>query len=207
LLPLVSKPAGLVLLVGLLCRGLAHGELIVNNGPPNTSGGNEMTTWIEADDFVLQSATTLTNVRFWGFGKHENSYYGSITWRIYADNAGNPGAILASGSVVLDPVNLGPGTACCSANSLQFDYSIGAISLGAGAYWLGLHNGPLDHTSWDEFFWQSTANLSSAYRGREDAYPVFDDGDWVANQRDHAFQLFGVPEPETATLITWACSA
>jgi hypothetical protein len=41
--------------------------LLYNNGAPNGANGNEMTMWIQAEDFLLAGLTNLTGVRFWAF--------------------------------------------------------------------------------------------------------------------------------------------
>lgn len=176
----------------LLAAGSAQGGLIYNNGAPDSLNGNEMTSWIQAEDFTLGSPTVVTDVRFWAFGFNDpGSYAGSIVWSLYANNSGQPGALLSRNSVtpvrVLDhSTGWGP--------SYQYDFSVGSLNLGAGTYWLGLHNGPLATDSRMEFYWETTA-ANSTTRGNEDA-TAFDDGSWYNNGYEHAFELFG----DTATI-------
>jgi hypothetical protein len=175
---------------------------VIDNGPPNTTSGNEMTEWIQAEDFTLGAGATITSVRFWAFSLG-TGYNGSIVWQIYANNAGTPnvGSILASGTVTPVPLDLGAGTACCGADSLQIDFSTGGVALAAGTYWLGLHNGPLSHSPRDEFYWQTTA-ANGTLAGHEDITPFGDS--FSSNGAEHAFQLFSgqaVPEPATSVLL------
>ena len=187
--------------VALLAIPIQAG-LIVDNGSPNNTSGNEMTQWIQAEDFVLGGATNIQGVRFWGFALAAPGYLGSIVWQIRADAAGSPGGVLFTGTAVLAPVNEGP-LAFSGNNQLRFDFDTGGAALAAGTYWLALHNGPLSTTVRDEFYWQTRAN-NATLRGMEDQAPF--DGVFVSNGGEHAFQLFdtpfaAVPEPGSLTLI------
>src|SRR5918912_584658 len=71
-----------------------------NNGAPNQLNGNEATNWIQAEDFTLANATTLTGVRFWDI-ETSPGYQGSITWSIYANGASAPGALLFRGNTAV----------------------------------------------------------------------------------------------------------
>lgn len=194
----------------LLVGSSAQAGLIYDNGAPNVISGNEMTQWIQTEDFALASPVVLTDVRFWATEEVQGAYQGSIVWSIYGDNGGTPGALLyrdsATPSMVYDhDTSFG--------SSYQFDFSVGTVNLSAGTYWLGLHNGPLTTTSRENLYWETTAaNLTST--AREDMAP-FDDSSWFNNAQEHAFQLFGnigpvVPAPGAILLgsigtglVTW----
>jgi len=176
--------------VGLLLvlAGTVHAGVVFDNGAPNGAGGNEMTAWIQAEDFALAGPTIVTDVRFWGLAFNGPGYTGSITWRIYDGSSGQPGALLHQG--LATPVGVyshdtvfGP--------SNQYDFSIGAINLNAGTYWLGLHNGPLTTDTKLGFYWETTIANSTA-NGYEDMTPFDLDG-WGSNSRQHAFMLFSNP--------------
>ena len=177
----------------------AQAGLVYDNGAPDGVSGNEMTMWIQAEDFTLGAPVTLTDVRFWAFDSGEaTGYQGSIVWSLYADTAGTPGGLLNRGTVV--PIqtfdhNLVFGT------SYQYDFSVGALNLAAGTYWLGLHNGPLSTTSREGLYWETTAG-NGTIRGNEDIAP-FDAGGWLNNGREHAFQLYSnavIPAPGAIVL-------
>lgn len=180
-----------IVLAGVLLTalgGTAQAALVYDNGAPNAADGIEMTGWIQADDFTLGSATDLTDVRFWALPG--SNYAGSVVWSIYADNSGGPGALLNRGSAVAigtyhHPTPWG--------DSYQFDFSTGSVNLGAGTYWLGLHNGPLTTTANSGFYWEIT-NANSTYIQQME-YAPFDDGDWstAGFQYQKAFMLFGNP--------------
>src|SRR5438105_13098568 len=69
--PLASnfRPAGLALVVACVLAVFASphagAQIIYNNGPPNQQNGNEMTQWIQAEDFNLNAATNLNSLHFW----------------------------------------------------------------------------------------------------------------------------------------------
>jgi hypothetical protein len=181
----------------MLClQGAAgYASVLYNNGAPNQANGNEMTAWIQAENFTLSAPATITDVRFWD---GEGVYNGSITWQIYADAGGAPGALLYSGNTAADTRTLTGLNVASSFTEYQDDFSIGAVALGAGTYWLGLHNGPLSIVDYDSFYWETT-NPNLTTTGMEDATP-FGDG-W-----SNAFMLFDngqtpVPEPSTFLLL------
>ena len=194
----------LLLTAVLSARSLTAG-MIFDNGMPNGVNGDELTIYVESEDFTLPSASVLTRVHFWAFeAEGSDAYQGSIAWSIYADNAGTPGAILYSGTAtpnVTDSIEAG----CCGLQEgLQLDFSVGAIPLAGGTtYHLGLHNGPLTVTSANGPFFWSTTYPNSSPGGLKQASP-FGSSDWTITSdgnvwNEHAFQLLEDPVPETAT--------
>src|SRR5215211_1713550 len=165
------------------------GPIIYNNGAPDSAEGNEMTKWIQAEDFTLAATTDVTDVHFWAVDITTSltAYQGSITWQIYSDNAGEPGTVLASGSAsptaVFDHLT-------SFGTSYSFNFDIPSFTaLGGTTYWLGLHNGPLTTDDLFVLGWESTAFNSTAI-GHEDSAP-FGDNVWGANRMEHAFYLTG----------------
>jgi hypothetical protein len=181
---------------------LASAQIVFDNGSPNNVSGNEMTQWVQAEDFSLSQTTTITGIRVWAFALAPNAYQGSIAWSIYGNAGGAPGAVQFAGTFNGGFVNEGP-SAFDGVDQLRFDIAT-TFDLSAGSYWLGLHNGPLTTTSREEFYWQTRAN-NSTLRGHEDETP-FGVGGWEDNGNEHAFQLLGspttvVPEPSTYALL------
>ncbi len=173
---------------------------VYSNGAPNGVSGNEMTQWIQASDFTLGSATTLTAARFWAFSLATNAYAGNVTWQIYSNAAGSPGSMLFSGNVVPTAIVDGPpygGTT----PTMRYDFALPNVGLGAGTYWFGLHNGPLSNTGRAEFYWETTAANTTA-NDQEDVAP-FGDG-FSPNGNEHAYTLYAgstVPEPSTYAML------
>ena len=186
----------------VLITSNAWAVIVYNNGVPNSSGGNEMTMWLQTEDFTLTSAQTITDVRFWS-AEGVPGYNGSITWRFYSQVAGQPGAVLFSGSAT--PVRAATGNVYFGLTERTNDFSIGAVTLPAGTYYLGLHNGPLTHATRDEFYWADQATNGTP-TGFEDQTP-FDDGLWFNNGSEHAFQLSRIPEPTGLAMLFLAAPA
>lgn len=170
--------------------------VVYDNGPRNPANGNEMTQWIQAENFTLAAAETLVGVRFTS-GEFSPGYTGSITWQIYADAAGTPGSLLTSGTTAaVTRTAVAPVGVFTSA--FENEFSIGSVPLAAGNYWLGLHNGPLTTTSRLEMYWM-TSTTGFGPNGQEDVTP-FGTGGFFSNGQEHTFQLLAadaaaVPAP------------
>ena len=167
--------------------------IIYENGGPDQQNGNEMTGWIQAEDFKLSADSILTSVNFWDIeAPGGTAYQGEIDWILYADAGGQPGASFASGAAVGAAVTRtfiqGGVLGFYDEYSLSFNISPG-IPLTAGTtYWLGLHNGPLTMTTYSNFYWETT-NFNGTSTGHEDGAPF--DGVWSDNGLEHAFNLGG----------------
>jgi hypothetical protein len=179
----------------------AHAQIIYDNGPPNQQNGNEMTQWIQAEDFSVATAMTLGGVNFWDIESPGTSYQGQIAWGIYSDAGGSPGTLLASGAAIGGAVTrtfiqhgvLG----IYDEYSESFNITPFALT-GGTTYWIGLHNGPLTFQTRSEFYWETT-NPNASFTGHELIAPFT--GGWSDNGGQHAFQLLAVPEPSTWALL------
>jgi len=187
----------------LLLGTFAHAANIVyNNGGPNQQNGNEMTEWIQTEDFTLGSTQTITDIHFWDID--ENTYLGSISWWITGDNLGNPdfGNILASGSANAARAATGN----CVAFGCEFtnDWNISPLTLAPGLYHLALHNGDVAVTDREEFYWETT-NPNGTTTGLEcNLQNGACYNNWFNNGQEHAFYLTGgttTPEPGTLALL------
>jgi len=199
------RPAGLAVVMACILAVYAplrgHGQIIYDNGPPNQQNGNEMTQWIQAEDFSVGTAMTLGGVNFWDIEVPNTAYQGEIDWGIYSDAGGSPGTLLASGAAIGGAVT----RTFLQHNVLgQFDeysdtFNVTPFALTAGmTYWIGLHNGPLSFQTRTNFYWESTNNNAS-FTGHELIAPFT--GGWSDNGVQHAFQLLAVPEPSTWALL------
>jgi hypothetical protein len=194
------------ILVGLLLSVPGHAAVIYDNGAPNRDDGIEITGTIGADDFTLATATTLRAVRFWDM-ERGSTYSGSITWSIYADDpvSNQPGALLFRGNqTAVTRTELGVfGFQGIGHLEVQNDFSVGAVPLGPGKYWLGLHNGPLSNDSFAaNIIWESAADNTTA-TSKFDQAP-FDTGGWTEWDIQQAFVLFDanpIPEPSAILLV------
>jgi len=104
------------------------------------SGAVDWTTLIVSDDFVLTSPETVTDIHFHVVqsGPPNSGYVdGNIIYTIYQDTAGQPGAVIDTGSLVnvvavFDPLDLS-----CNCYFVRGDLPI-SLPLAAGTYWVGL---------------------------------------------------------------------
>ena len=189
----VQQPAS-PLIKALPTHPLWSGDTIIyDNGGPNQQDGNEMTEWIQAEDFNLSADSTLMIVNFWDIEAPGGAaYQGEIDWTLYADAGGTPGAAFASGTAAGVDVTR-TFIQCCVLGlfdeySNTFNISPGVALTAGTTYWLGLHNGPLTFTTRSEFYWETT-NFNGTFTGHEDQAPF--DGVWFDNAQEHAFNLEG----------------
>ena len=203
------KPKAMfVAVLGTLALGLvgaSQAAIVYNNGTPNHLGGNEMTNWIQSEDFIIATTTQVTDVHFWSL-ELANSFSGSIQYGIYSDNGGTPnlgapaiegfatGTLLTRAATGLTPLGF---------TEFQYDFNITPFTATGGTkYWIGLHNGALTNTTRAEFYWE-TQNGNGTGSAQEDILPPAGDG-WSTNGAEHAFYLTGgarVPEPATLALL------
>ena len=197
--------AGLTAFISL-CSTTVYGSTIHFNGAPNNLGGNALTDFIQADDFVVSSIANLTAVRFWSMESSVDDYSGSIFWEIRDDTLSGPGAtVLGSGTA--NPTRTAAGSAL-GFSVFQNDFAIAVNNLAADVYWLVLHNGPLVNTAFTDYYWAWTdvggANLGTA-GGVERSLDPLDPG-WTTNGQEHAFLISAddvapVPEPGALSLV------
>jgi PEP-CTERM motif len=180
----------------------AHAQIIYDNGPPNQQNGNEMTQWIQAEDFSVATTMTLGSVHFWDIeAPGGTAYQGQIAWGIYSDAGGSPGTLLASGAAIggANTRMFIQGGVLGFFDEYSNSFNVTPFTLAANTtYWLGLHNGPLTFQTRSEFYWE-TANANSSFTGHELIAPFT--GGWSDNGQQHAFQLLAVPEPSTWALL------
>jgi hypothetical protein len=187
----------LTLVLGL--EGTTRADLLYNTTSPdntNPAGSLDMTGNNVAANFGLSAPATITDIRFWSW-EGSPGYTGSITWSIYQDNNGTIGATMFSETTSnVSHTDLGNG---------GFDNDIPvSVPLGAGIYWLGLHNGPLSNDSNGHMLSAKSMVLPRLYAPQ--TYDLAAGGPWVSHggDLDLAFALYGqqgVAAPEPSTLI------
>jgi hypothetical protein len=183
------------------------GTIIYDNGAPNQQSGNEMTEWLQTEDFILTSPRTITGIHFWDI-ETTPGYSGSIEYIITGDAGGNPdfSNILTAGITPFVTHTLTANG--CTVLGFYCEYSndfalLGVRSLAAGVeYHLMLHNGDLTNTTRSEMYWETT-NLNGTQTGLECDWTTgacFNS--WTNNDQEHAFYLIGVtPEPGTLVML------
>ena len=169
------------------------GTLWYDNGLPDGANGNEMTQWLQTEDFIAPSNGSLVEIDFWAFPYGGNPYDGTVQWWIFADNGGNPGAVKATG--IANPAATPWGNTQFGPDYI-FKIATPSVALTGGTlYHLGLHmNTTGNYQVRDNWYWESTA-YNSTNTGIESMYGTQDN--WYNNGVEHSFQLF-VPEPVSA---------
>jgi hypothetical protein len=110
----------------------------------------DISAHLTASDFALAAPTTFSTLDVWlvdATGTSDNGvldgFSGTLSWAIYLDQAGKPGALQKSGS------DASPAMADTGLQSSSFDGDIvraridlgGLLLFHAGTYWLALHEG------------------------------------------------------------------
>jgi hypothetical protein len=172
------------------------GGIVYDNGAPDHQSGNNMGFAWQADDFTLGSGASVTDLTFWSL-EAAGAYRGHISWEIVLDVGGMPSSTIAASG------DTSAVTRSLLGNYLGLDeysngLSVGSLSLGAGTYWLVLHNGSLGNLGDpNEFLWETTAPNASV-AGME----TYDKGaSWGSNFNEHAFLVSAVPEPEAPAML------
>jgi len=175
--------------------------VVFNNSAPNQHNGNEMSDFLQADMFIFGATTELNAVRFWDLQGIPADYKGSLYWDIQQDAAGTPGAIVASGTTsAVTQLQTGLKDMTNTYSEYQDDFGISTISLGAGTYWLILHNGGFSDTNYTDFYWEWSQD-----NGKGQEYDLIANTAWDSNNASHAFELLdnttSVPEPSSIVLL------
>jgi hypothetical protein len=191
-----------------MCRVLACAAMLAagvpaasaaafDNGAPNHDSGNNMGYAWQADNFSLGSGTSVNAISFWSL-EAAGAFRGSISWSIVGDSAGMPGGtVFASGTQsAIARTSLG---SYLGMDEFRNDFSLGSpLTLGAGTYWLVLHNGSFSNMGDpNEFLWETTS-ANGALGGMES----YDGGlTWSGTFSEHAFQVSAVPEPASVLML------
>ena len=169
------------------------GTVVYDNGStaPGVDSGNEMSQWVQADDFELTSATSLTGAEVDWFDLGYAGWDGGIEWFIFADAGGSPGAVVDTGTGSELNTNL-----ISNANgwnwfttSFALDHD---VPLAANTrYWIGLHWAADHDYGRDDVYWA----WSQEYHFNmtmESQFATFDN--WIGNGSDRGFRLFAQDE-------------
>lgn len=202
----------------------AQGIVYNGGGSQRASVGNawNISRSQEAMNFILPSSSTVTGVTFWTTFQNgsipvpgtDYGFRGMFAWTFYADSAGLPGNIVASGSSNATRISqtiFGPGFD-------QSDWSFGVtpFTLSSGTrFWLSILNTDQTGSYADaRLFWAaangtpSTLGSASRFNG-EGAWtlnPSIDDRSF-GNGNQLAFNLLGTadvtttPEPTSLALL------
>ena len=213
-LPRVLVRTGMAALA-LSAAQLSFAAPVYNNGLPDQISGTQMSEFVVAEDFSLTASATISSIRFWSIQDAPADYLGSVYWAVYSNVGGAPGAVLFGDTAVTTTASLTGNSTGFGYAEYVFDVDVADFAIGAGTYWLGLHNGPLASTVASEMLWSTTASTI----GSESVYFDSTSG-WVGAGTHLAFALDGtgvvvpppppppgVPEPATLALVGLAVLA
>lgn len=163
---------------------------IYDNGGDDYANGNEMTNWLQAEDFTLSNDAKVGAVTFSILdtlaGNNLANFDGTIDWFIYADGGGTPGALMASGSGTNVVTSFDQNNGIWDFWDASFDLDV-AQNLTAGTYWLGLNLNNNGCVTRDELYW-GTTNANGTSSGNEQTNCS---GGFGSNGTEHSFALFG----------------
>jgi hypothetical protein len=191
---------------------VAAQTVVVDGGAPIGDFGFNV-----SDDY--RSATALTvgaggiqfdAIRFWGISGSGSAYTPDMYWQILADAGGAPdnASVVAEGHGIATASERLTDVPFAGYSSWQFDFDTGLQSLGAGSFWLALHDGTLDFMSpdytWSGLTWEMTSG-GKPYQGEG----ISTETGWAQmGDQGLAFQLLDtrqvVATPEPASLVLLA---
>jgi hypothetical protein len=178
----------------------ASAALVYDNGPLNITngiGGRNMTSFRDADDFVLGASASISSIRFWLTNGELPAFGGTVTYAVYQDSAGALGTMIASDTVnpAVSIVTLGVFTLVP-----QLDVTLTSpLTLGSGTYWLELHEGATLTTNDSSLvFWVRRNGVTSG-NAKQDAVPSLPTTSTVDEMGFQLFDSAGSPVPEPST--------
>ena len=200
-------PCCLIITLALALITSAQAAVIFDGGAPDLLSGDEMTSYVEADDFLLPTASTLTDAHFWtlegyGYAYGGNPWDGTLDYYIFADVSGQPGASPLYTGSAQNIVKVSTGRTWNRGLEMgEYEYSFdlaNPLSLSANTtYWFGLHLAS-DFNDRDEIYWETTG-IGYGSVGFGAGGGTFDN--WLNTTQQHAFQLTGTPIPEPCTML------
>ena len=190
-------------------------QVVVNGGAPNGAVGMDIfNDYRSSTAFsVGVGGLSFDAIRFWGILPNSlPTYSPRIFWQILADASGAPdnGSVAREGNAFAagsNPVALAGFTGF---TEWQFDFSTGTQTLAPGAFWLALHDGPVDPGAPDPTVNYTNSDLIWGTTGAGSPYDAesISAGLGWARQGDtglafelRASEVTSTPEPTSAALV------
>ena len=175
----------------------AHGALVYDNGgccyDAALFSDQNIALW-QADDVTIATATTLGGIRFWGLyaDPSGNVVTNSVpatdafTLSVFADDAGQPGALVGTSTLSGARVDTGMNFPGSSVHWYRYDLALDTpLSLLAGTYWVAIVNDTTADT--DDDWALAITNADPRHAWSQDSGTT-----WESASRDgnFAFALF-----------------
>jgi len=165
-------------------------DVIFDGGAPNGINANEVTGWVQAEDFVLEDDVLLTDFHFWTV--ETGTWDGTVEFFLFEDDGGQPAAAPFASGTILEADLTKEATGNLVLESPEFQYWIDLetpIELEAGiTYWFGLHLS--NDFDIDSIFWEHTSE-EIGLTAWESSGGTFDN--WFSQSLRFAFFLTGHP--------------
>jgi hypothetical protein len=187
-------------------------QVVVDGGAPiGDFGFNVSDDYRSAAAFsVGAGGIQFDAIRFWGISASGTAYAPDMYWQILGDIGGAPdnASIVTEGHDIASASERLVDVPMAGVSSWQFDFGTGLQSLGAGSFWLALHDGTLDFMSpdytWSGLIWEMTSG-GTPYQGEG----ISTETGWAQmGDQGLAFQLLDtrqvVATPEPASLVLLA---
>ena len=173
---------------------VAPAQLLFSNGLSDQNNGNEMTQWLQAENFSAASNSSVESARFWSGDLSPSTWDGSLTWWIFNDSGGAPGSVVATGAATNIVRTATGNTVFGSYTEYEWTFDLTPTAVtGSVTYWFGLH-ASTDFNR-DEIYWMTSSNGVGPAGHESDGGTL---NNWSSNGSEHAFELYGaVPEPST----------
>lgn len=190
----------LILLAMVASAVGANAQIFYDNGGPNQVDGNEMTNWMQTEDFKIGQDTAWFDLHFWTIETPGAFYDGQVRVNLYDDLGGNPNNVIATGLFINPTKTFIQSGVLGSFDEYRYDLDINGFVLSANTtYHLGLHiNESNNYATRDNIYWETT-NANGTAAGLESFGGP--GGPWNSNGSEHAFNLTTVPEPASMVAL------
>ncbi len=187
-----------VLAVAAFSGSAFAGDTLYSNGAgPNYNQGNDMTRWVEAEDFTgvdgeIGSVNySVLDVALLGLAQWD----GTVQWAIYE---GDPNAnnVVGSGDGVNVSTTFDQNANGFDFYDVSFDLDNSVNVTGGNTYWLALHMGT---TFQSKLLFLSTQDANGTAKGLQSDGGF--GGPWGDNSAEHYFELIAVPGPGALPLL------
>jgi hypothetical protein len=173
-------------------------SVIYDNGMPNLASGNEMTQWVQAEDFRLAATATFSSVSFSVLNSATLSAP-TLNYYLFANTGAQPGALLASGAAknLIATVTGRSYFGFLNETAISFDLDTAFTATANTTYWLGLQMG----NTGGRTYWETT-DVNGTAKGQESFGSP--SGIFSGNGQEHGFALStagAVPEPATWAMM------